>query len=642
MTSGGSSLHPTALEISRRSALIRYGLAVVSVLAATMLRAWVGSLAAAAPMLVFALPPLVSSWFGGFGPGAAATFGGAIAGIGVLFDEQRSFEAPDFFASGLLVVVGVTISWLNEQLHRVAERAEAEAAASRQQEDALRASEERYRLVANSMHDVVTLLEPDGRVLFISPSVTDRLGWPVEDVIGRNAFDYVHPDDRQRLEHRMHLAAELQDSAAIAWRCHCHDGSWRWLETNTTVLPEDVSGRQRVLWTSRDITDRRNLEDQLRQAQKMEAIGRLAGGVAHDFNNVLTVILGYATSLEYAVDPDDPLASQAAEIRVAAERAARLTQQLLAFSRQQVLQPRVLDLNDVVRQSSTMLQRLIGTHIELRAELDPSLWSVLVDPGQMEQVFMNLVVNARDAMPNGGAITITTRRVATRKARWEQGVPVPPGEWVIFEVTDSGTGMPPAVVARIFEPFFTTKPLGRGTGLGLSMVYGIIKQSAGFIFCESVPAQGTTLRVYLPRADAPAERLPGTRAASGNGAGTVLVVEDEPAVRALVGSVLRQRGYTLIEAGSAREAMGILRDFRGPLHLLVTDVIMPEMTGVELARRVVAERPLTPVLYMSGYADDVLRHEHALPGAAFLQKPFAPETLIERVREMLEMSSSAA
>ena len=607
-----------------------------------MLRTWVGSLAVASPLLVFALPPLVSSWFGGFGPGAAATCGGAIAGIGVLYGEHRSLEAPDFFASGLLVVVGVTISWLNEQLHRVAERAEAEAAASRQQEDALRASEERYRLVANSMHDVVTLLEPDGRVLFISPSVTDRLGWPVEDVIGRNAFDYVHPDDRQRLEHRMHLAAELQDSAAIAWRCHCHDGSWRWLETNTTVLPEDVSGRQRVLWTSRDITDRRNLEDQLRQAQKMEAIGRLAGGVAHDFNNVLTVILGYATSLEYAVDPDDPLASQAAEIRVAAERAARLTQQLLAFSRQQVLQPRVLDLNDVVRQSSTMLQRLIGTHIELRAELDSSLWSVLVDPGQMEQVFMNLVVNARDAMPNGGAITITTRRVATRKPRWEQGVPIPPGEWVIFEVSDSGTGMPPAVVARIFEPFFTTKPLGRGTGLGLSMVYGIIKQSAGFIFCESVPAQGTTLRVYLPRADAPAERLPGTRAASGNGAGTVLVVEDEPAVRALVGSVLRQRGYTLIEAGTAREAMGILRDFRGPLHLLVTDVIMPEMTGVELARRVVAERPLTPVLYMSGYADDVLRHEHALPGAAFLQKPFAPETLIERVREMLEMSSSAA
>ena len=219
--------------------------------------------------------------------------------------------------------MGVTISWLNEQLHRVAERAEAEAAASRQQEDALRASEERYRLVANSMHDVVTLLEPDGRVLFISPSVTDRLGWPVEDVIGRNAFDYVHPDDRQRLEHRMHLAAELQDSAAIAWRCHCHDGSWRWLETNTTVLPEDVSGRQRVLWTSRDITDRRNLEDQLRQAQKMEAIGRLAGGVAHDFNNMLTVIIGYATSSARTRSiPTIRSRRRSAEIRAAAERAA--------------------------------------------------------------------------------------------------------------------------------------------------------------------------------------------------------------------------------------------------------------------------------------------------------------------------------
>jgi CheY-like chemotaxis protein len=356
---------------------------------------------------------------------------------------------------------------------------------------------------------------------------------------------------------------------------------------------------------------------------------------------VLTVILGYAASLEFAVEADDPLASQAGEIRIAAERAARLTQQLLAFSRQQVLQPRVLDLNDVVRDSSTMLQRLIGTHIELRTELDESLWSVLVDPGQMEQVFMNLVVNARDAMRAGGAITIATRRLANRKLRREQGVPIPAGEWVICEVTDTGVGMPPAVVARIFEPFFTTKPVGQGTGLGLSMVYGIIKQSGGFIFCESAPGHGTTLRVYLPRAVAAAERVRDRKTLATPGAGTVFVVEDEPAVRALVGSVLRQRGYTMMEASSGREALAMLRDYKGPLHLLVTDVIMPEMTGVELARRVVAVRPDTPVLYISGYADEVLRHEHALPGSAFLQKPFAPETLVERVREMMLTRTAA-
>ena len=522
-------------------------------------------------------------------PGRPPRCGGAIAGIGVLYGEHRSLEAPDFFASGLLIAVGVTISWLNEQLHRVAERAEAEAAASRQQEDALRASEERYRLVANSMHDVVTLLEPDGRVLFISPSVTDRLGWPVEDVIGRNAFDYVHPDDRQRLEHRMHLAAELQDSAAIAWRCHCHDGSWRWLETNTTVLPEDVSGRQRVLWTSRDITDRRNLEDQLRQAQKMEAIGRLAGGVAHDFNNVLTVILGYATSLEYAVDPDDPLRvaggrnphrrrarrpAHAAAPRIQPSAGAPAARARPERRGPPVEHDAAAPDRDAHRAAERISMRRCG-----RCWSIPGRWSRFHEPGRQRP--------RRDAERRGDhhhdqarghteAALGAGRTDPARRVGHLRGRPT------------RGTGMPPAVVARIFEPFFTTKPLGRGTGLGLSMVYGIIKQSAGFIFCESVPAQGTTLRVYLPRADAPAERLPGTRAASGNGAGTVLVVEDEPAVRALVGSVLRQRGYTLIEAGTAREAMGMLRDYRGPLHLLVTDVIMPEMTGVELARRVVA------------------------------------------------------
>jgi PAS domain S-box-containing protein len=637
------ALTPPASSQSAWSDVSRYGVAVISVLASVVLRVTLGrAVGVDAPFLIFVLPVLVSSWFGGFGPGLVATLGGSLSGLALLIVERQAFLVPQTAAFLLLLGVGVTISVLTGRLHRAAARAEAETAAARQQEEALRASEERYRLVADSMHDVVTLLEPDGRVLFVSPSVTDRLGWHVEEMIGRNAFELVHPDDRQRLEQRIRRRPERKESGGLAWRCRCHDGSWRWLETNTTLLPEDVSGRRRVLWTSRDITDRKDLEDQLRQAQKMEAIGRLAGGVAHDFNNVLTVILGYAATLEYTVEPDDPVAAQAGEIRVAAERAARLTQQLLAFSRQQVLQPRVLDLNEAVRTSSTMLQRLIGTHIALETDLDPNLWSVRVDPGQMEQVLMNLVVNARDAMRAGGTIGIRTRRVRNRAVRREQGVPIPPGDWVVCEVTDTGSGMAPSVAARIFEPFFTTKPVGQGTGLGLAMVYGIIKQSGGYVFCESAQAQGTTIRVYLPRALAPAERTTPAAAGQERGAGTVLVVEDEPAVRVLIVSVLRARGYAVIDASSGRDALAVIKGRTCPIDLLITDVIMPEMTGVDLAQQVTAILPHLPVLYMSGYADEVLRQEHAQPAAAFLQKPFAPETLLARVRDMLETASAGS
>jgi CheY-like chemotaxis protein len=367
----------------------------------------------------------------------------------------------------------------------------------------------------------------------------------------------------------------------------------------------------------------------------MEAIGRLAGGVAHDFNNLLTVILGYASHLEHELQPDDPVAIQATEIRGAAERAARLTQQLLAFSRQQVLQPRVVDLNETVANLTSMLQRLIGSHVRLEMQLEEGLWSVLVDPGQIEQVLMNLVVNARDAMPRGGAITIRTSTEKIAAQRLQQGVPIPTGDWVAIEVADTGEGMPAAIVSRIFEPFFTTKALGQGTGLGLSMVYGIVKQSGGFIFCNSAPGQGTTMRVYLPRAQAAVEQsAPGVTVGTARG-GTILVVEDEPAVRGLLSAVLQKAGYTLHEAASGADALAELE--RIPtLDLLITDVIMPEMTGVEVARRVVQLRPGTPVLYMSGYADEVLQHEDVVAGSSFLQKPFRPDVLMSKVRDIVE------
>jgi PAS domain S-box-containing protein len=499
--------------------------------------------------------------------------------------------------------------------------------------EALQASERRYRLVAEYMHDIVSLHEPDGRFLFVSPSVRDRLGWEVDQITGRSLYDFVWPEDRSRLEQRFGSAQDPSDAKSIVWRCQCPDGTWRWLETNTTVIADGAAPR--LLCTSRDVTERKSLEEQLRQAQRMEAIGRLAGGVAHDFNNLLTVILGYASHLEESLSPDGAVAIEATEIRGAAERAARLTQQLLAFSRQQVLQPRVVDLNESLRQLTSMLQRLIGAHVRLDVQPQEDLWTVLVDPGQVEQVIMNLVVNARDAMPDGGRITIRTETERLSFPRWEQGVPIPAGDWVVFEVSDSGEGMPPAVVARIFEPFFTTKSLGQGTGLGLSTVYGIVKQSGGFVFCHSTLGRGTTMRVYLPRAQAAVEESsPAIIAGTARG-GTILIVEDEVAVRGLLVAVLQKSGYHVYEATSGAEALALVGRLPD-LDLLVTDVIMPEMTGIELARRIVRMRPGTPVLYMSGYADEVLDHEDMVPGASFLQKPFRPDVLMSKVRDVVE------
>jgi PAS domain S-box-containing protein len=513
---------------------------------------------------------------------------------------------------------------------------------SRQMAEALYASERRYRLVAESMHDIVSLHEPDGRIVFISPSVRDRLGWDVAQTTGRSLYDLVHAEDRQRLEQRLTAGSSEEGSKAVVWRCRGRDGSWRWLETNTAVVDDDAStGGRRMLCTSRDVTDRKNLEEQLRQAHRMEAIGRLAGGVAHDFNNLLTVILGYASHLEHELSADDPVAIQATEIRGAAERAARLTQQLLAFSRQQVLQPRVVDLNESVTNLTSMLQRLIGSHVRLDVKVEDGLWTVLVDPGQIEQVLMNLVVNARDAMPRGGTITICTNTERLATQRWLQGVPIPAGDWVVVEVADTGEGMPAAIVSRIFEPFFTTKALGQGTGLGLSMVYGIVKQSGGFIFCDSTPGGGTTMRVYLPRALAAVEQaVPGVTVGTARG-GTILVVEDEPAVRGLLSAVLQKAGYKLHEASSGAEALAQI-DRIPKLDLLVTDVIMPEMTGVEVARRIVQLRPGTPVLYMSGYADEVLQHEDVVAGSSFLQKPFRPDVLMSKVRDIVEGVTATA
>ena len=390
----------------------------------------------------------------------------------------------------------------------------------------------------------------------------------------------------------------------------------------------------------RSLAELRRTQDQLVQAQKMEAIGRLAGGVAHDFNNLLTAIIGYSELLLMGLDDLDPRRKDMEEIKKAADRAAVLTRQLLAFSRKQVLQPRVLDLNTTIANMEKMLRRLIREDIELITVLDPNLGQVKADPGQIEQVLMNLAVNARDAMPQGGKLTIETKNVYLDEDYAYQHMDVQPGYYVMLAVSDTGVGMDEETLSHLFEPFFTTKEIGQGTGLGLSTIYGIVKQSGGHIWVYSEPGQGTTFKIYLLRTEGDVE--PGKRTPipteSLEGSETILLVEDADAVRDMARLALLQSGYTVLAAHDGEEALQIYEKHEGPVHLLVTDVVMPGgMSGCQLAERLTTQWPEMKVLFMSGYADDaIVRHGLLKPGVTFLQKPFAPATLTHKVRETLD------
>ncbi|MFN2564473.1 MAG: ATP-binding protein [Gemmatimonadaceae bacterium] len=395
-----------------------------------------------------------------------------------------------------------------------------------------------------------------------------------------------------------------------------------------------------------DVTGERKLEAQFRQAQKMEAVGQLAGGVAHDFNNMLTVILSYSEMLLDALGVDDPNRADLEEIRQAAARAAGLTRQLLAFSRKQVMQPRVLDLNtDVVAGVEKMLRRLIGEDIELVTTLDPELGLVNADPGQLEQIVVNLAVNARDAMPNGGRLTIETANAELGPADAGRHFGAKPGRYVMLAVSDTGTGMSRETLSRMFEPFYTTKEQGKGTGLGLSTVHGIVKQSGGDIWVYSEPWQGTTFKIYLPQVEEPVvvSAAVAPKAYQHGGAETILLVEDEPALRSLARKILVSRGYTVLEARAGAEALAVCERAEQPIDLVVTDAVMPGMSGRELAERLAIVRPGLRVLIMSGYTDDdMLRRGILDPRMAFLQKPFTPDALAKKVREVLDGGPPAA
>jgi nitrogen-specific signal transduction histidine kinase len=388
-----------------------------------------------------------------------------------------------------------------------------------------------------------------------------------------------------------------------------------------------------------DVTERKQLEEQLRQAQKMEAIGSLAGGVAHDFNNLLTIINGYSDLMQEQLPVGSPLHESLHNIGQAGQRAASLTRQLLAFSRKQVLEPKVLNLNATVTDTANMLQRLIGEDIELTTRLDPALGRVRADPGQIEQILINLAVNARDAMPHGGHLTIETTNTELDMSYTHAYPDLRTGPYVMLAVSDTGIGMDKATQSRIFEPFFTTKEVGKGTGLGLATVFGIVKQSQGHIAVYSEPDLGTIFRVYFPTVEqsSTASKTPPRLRAALHGTETILLVEDEPALRTLARHVLEMHGYTVLEAGRGDEALRLAEAYQGTIHLVVTDVVMPVMGGRQLVEQLAMLQPNVKVLYQSGYTNDAVVQRGILLGeTAFLQKPFTPNGLVQTVREVLD------
>ncbi|HTR01576.1 MAG TPA: PAS domain S-box protein [Thermoanaerobaculia bacterium] len=509
-------------------------------------------------------------------------------------------------------------------------------------QQAIRESEERYRLLFERNLAGVYRMTLVGRILECNDALARLFGYASQDELLDRDMAVLYPDGRQR---RAFFDALLKSRSLsnFEMRGERRDGGTAWTLQSAALLADEREGEVLVEGTVVDITERRRLEDQLRQAQKMEGIGQLAGGIAHDFNNLLTTVLGYSDMALSQLSPHDPIREDIAEIRKAGERASNLTRQLLAFSRKQVFEPRVVDLNGLLADSSRMLARLIGEHIRLETELEPGLGNIRADPGQIEQVVVNLVVNARDAMPGGGMLRLRTGNADVDAGSARRHFGIAPGRYVVMSVVDNGVGIDGETQKRIFEPFFTTKETPRGTGLGLATVYGIVSQSGGQIFVESAPGKGSTFAIYLPRVEeAAASAAVAAAPALRRGSETILLVEDEDAVRSLTRRCLETAGYTVHQAPNAEEALAVAARLEGRLDLLLTDVVMPGASGPELSRRLLERRPGTRVLYVSGYTDASMVSHVAIDAAAsFLQKPFTPETLARKVREVLDAREPA-
>lgn len=507
--------------------------------------------------------------------------------------------------------------------------------------EAMRMAEAKFRGLLESAPDPLVAVNQDGRIVVVNAQAEKTFGYKREELLGQPMDILVVKRLREKCfayRSKFFKGPERPPAGATLELFGLRkDGSEFPVEINLSMLETEEG-----LWGSaaiRDLTERRKLESQFRQAQKMESIGTLSGGIAHDFNNLLTVILSYSNSLAEELRGDSKQQREAEQIHQAAERGAALTRQMLAFSRQQVFQVRVLNLNDIIRNLLKMLQRIIGEHIEITTALADDLKPVKADPGQLEQILMNLSVNARDAMPKGGKLRLETSNVVLDEDFVRLHVGASVGSQVLLTVSDTGTGMDSATQARIFEPFFTTKGPGQGTGLGLAMVYGVVKQSGGSIWVNSKVGSGATFHIYLPQAqgvsEAPAPKKPPTTLKQGSE--TILVVEDDPGVRELVCMMLTSKGYTVLTAEHPSDAEAVCQKHSGNIHLLLTDMILPGASGREIAKRVGALRPGIKVLYMSGYTDDALIRDHGLDESfAFLQKPFSQGSVAAKVREVLD------
>ncbi len=502
-------------------------------------------------------------------------------------------------------------------------------------------TEEAMRSLATAIEqtdETIVITDLDGTIQYCNPAFEKVTGYSKEEAIGQN------PRLLKSGKHSKEVYEQLWSTITQGkvWAGHLtnkkKDGSF--YEEDATISPiRDGSGRiTGFVAVKRDVTERLQLERQFLQAQKLQSVGRLAGGVAHDFNNLLTVINGYADFLLAGLDPTDPLRSSADEIRNAGERAASLTKQLLAFSRKQIIEPKSLDLNTTIRDSERMLERLIGENIEFATSLDPFLGQVMADPEQVHQVIMNLVVNARDAMPDGGRLDISTMNFDVSEADASRQPNGKPGRHVLMTVTDNGVGMDEETSQRIFEPFFTTKSLDKGTGLGLSTVYGIVRQIGGWIDVSSELGVGTSFKLYFPRLDGSPveEQREATDSSRPHSGETILVVEDQEGVRRLIQSILKAYGYHVLEAANAGEALHIAQEYSGEIHLLLTDVVLPGINGKELSERLKKLLPRLKVLFTSGYTKDIIAHHGVLgDGVAYIPKPFSPDTLAAKVGEVL-------
>ncbi|HXO88845.1 MAG TPA: ATP-binding protein [Candidatus Acidoferrales bacterium] len=499
--------------------------------------------------------------------------------------------------------------------------------------------EELFRLISENAMDMIAVVDLDGRRLYNSPAYARILGFTDDELAGTSFYAHVHPDDVHTAQQAVKQATATNPGSTVQYRMRHKDGSWHTIESGASAILNQHGEVEKFVVVNRDVSEQRQLEEKFRQAQKMEAVGRLSGGVAHDFNNLLGVIIGYAEFLQESLAPENDLRSSVDEILKAGKRAASLTRQLLAFSRQQVLDPKVLDVNVVVLDMDKMLRRLIGEDIELSTVLGLDLGRLKADQSQLEQVLLNLVVNARDAMPQGGKLLIDTQNMVMDEAFVRRyPYPVQPGPYVCLTVTDSGVGMDAETKARAFEPFFTTKEKGKGTGLGLSTVYGVVKQSGGYIDIYSAPGAGTTFKIYLPRVDdALTADAPIGAATSFTGNETILLAEDESSLRTLTRNTLELCGYKVLEAKDGLEALEVSERFKGPIDLLLTDMVMPGMGGRQLAQELTRRRPEIRLAYMSGYTGQTVGSQGPVdPGSVFLLKPFTRELLTRKIREALD------